>query len=303
MQLTYRELNERANQVAHYLVELGVGPETLVGIYVDRSLEMMIGLLGILKAGGAYVPLSPGTPRDRLAYMLDEVQAAVILSQHDLASELPETGAEIVCLDRDWSTIAGASKTDRPPESGPTNLAYVIFTSGSTGKPKGVQIEHRSVVNFLTSMQLTPGIGADDVLLAVTTYTFDISVLELLLPLTVGAQVVIVSPEVAADGIQLARAIGETGTTIMQATPATWRLLIEAGWTGDQKLKVLCGGEALPADLAEQLRGRCCQPVEHVRSHGNDDLVCRRTMSNNDRNRFRLVAQSRTRRSTFSTAA
>jgi non-ribosomal peptide synthetase component F len=133
----------------------------------------------------------------------------------------------------------------------------VIFTSGSTGKPKGVQIEHRSVVNFLTSMQRRPGISQHDTLLAVTTLTFDISVLELFLPLTVGARIALVSREVAADGVRLARALMESGASIMQGTPATWRMLIEAGWQGNDRLTVLCGGEALPHDLAEELLRRC----------------------------------------------
>ncbi len=256
-QLTYRELNKLANQVAHYLASLEVGPDVLVGVYLDRSIEMIVGLLGVLKAGGAYVPLSPGTPAERLAFQLEESQATVVLTRQKLADDLPKPGRQIVCLDSDWTKIAKQDNTDRPRQAEPSNLAYVIFTSGSTGKPKGVQIEHRAVVNFLSSMQQKPGINSDDVLLAVTTFTFDISVLELFLPLTVGAKVVMVCPGVAADGVQLADAIADSKATIMQATPTTWRLLVEAGWMGDQQLKILCGGEAFPPDLAEQLLGRC----------------------------------------------
>jgi amino acid adenylation domain-containing protein len=255
--LSYRELNERANQVAHYLAGLGVGPDDLVGVHVDRSVEMLVGLLGVLKAGGAYVPLAPGTPRERITCMLDEIQTPVILTQQKLTRKLPEFSGRVICLDGDRAILAAEHKTNPTRNGTPTNLAYVIFTSGSTGKPKGVQVEHRSVVNFLTSMRHSPRIDANDVLLAVTTFAFDISVLELMLPLTVGAKVVVVGSEVAADGIRLAQAIRDTGTTMMQATPATWRLLIEAGWTGDHRIKILCGGEALAPDLAAQLLDRC----------------------------------------------
>ncbi len=255
-QLTYAELNVRANQLAAYLRKQGVGPDALVGICVDRSIEMLVGCLGILKAGGAYVPLASGTPSDRLAYMLEESHAPVVLTQSELLGELPQHSGQTICLDKDWPLIAGEPPENLGSAAEPHNLAYVIFTSGSTGKPKGVQIEHRTVVNFLNSMRLEPGITADDNLLAVTTLTFDISVLELFLPISVGARVTIVTREQAADGVQLLKALGDTQATIMQATPATWRILIEAGWQGDGKLKVLCGGEAMPRDLADQLLQR-----------------------------------------------
>ncbi len=256
-QLTYLELNSRANSLARHLNDLGVGPDSLVGVYVERSIEMLVGVLGVLKAGGAYVPLSPGTPADRLAYMLEESQAPVVLTTSDLRDELPSNSATSICLDTDWEAISNSSEENVDSPTSSRNLAYVIFTSGSTGKPKGVQLEHQSVVNFLESMQREPGIGPDDTLLAVTTLTFDISVLEIFLPLIVGAKVNIVTREVAADGSQLAKAVGELGTTIMQATPATWRLLIEAGWQGNGEIKVLCGGEAMPRDLGNELLDRC----------------------------------------------
>ncbi len=255
--LSYAELNARANQLGGYLREQGVRSDVLVGICVDRSIDMLVGVLGILKAGGAYVPLAPGTPSERLAYMLEESNAPVLLTQSELQDELPDHSAKVVLLDTDWPTIEQHSRDNVASQSAPDNLAYVIFTSGSTGKPKGVQIEHRTVVNFLNSMRREPGLTADDNLLAVTTLTFDISVLEMFLPISVGATVTIVTREQAADGIQLARALAESGATIMQATPATWRILIEAGWMGDGQLKVLCGGEAMPRDLADQLLQRC----------------------------------------------
>ncbi len=256
-QLTYCQLDRQSNQLAHNLAKLDVGPDVLVGVYLDRSIQMMVGLLGILKAGGAFVPLSPGTPSERLAYMLDTCNTSVVLTQEELADDLAKWPGKIICLDNDRSEHARESNTDRVRRANPSNLAYVIFTSGSTGQPKGVLIEHRSVVNFLTSMQQAPGIVGDDVLLAVTPFTFDISVLELFLPLSVGAKVVVAGPGVAVDGIALSRMIVETQATIMQATPTTWRLLVEAGWKGDDRLKILCGGESLPPDLAQPLLERC----------------------------------------------
>jgi amino acid adenylation domain-containing protein len=252
-QLTYRDLDQQANQLAHYLRTLGVGPEVLVGIYVERSPEMLVGLLGILKAGGAYVPLDPLYPKERLAFMIADARLSVLLTQQRLLAELPEHQAHVVCLDADRALMAGQSKTSPAVALQAKNLAYVIYTSGSTGKPKGVQVVHDALANFLQTMCQQPGISAQDRLLAVTTLSFDIAGLELYLPLLVGAQVQLVSREVATDGVQLAEQIQSTSATIMQATPATWRLLLEAGWTGSSGLKILCGGEALPRQLARQL--------------------------------------------------
>jgi amino acid adenylation domain-containing protein len=254
--LTYRELNARANQLAHYLRTRGVGPEVLVGFCMERSLELLVALLGILKAGGAYVPLDPAYPQERLAFMLTDSQAPVLLTHQRLVEALPRHGAQVVCVDADWASIA-QEPTDNPPrEVAADQLAYVLYTSGSTGKPKGVQIPHRAVVNFLQAMRQQPGMTAHDVLLAVTTLSFDIAALELFLPLSVGARVVLVSRAVAADGQQLLQMLTTTKATVMQATPATWRLLLEAGWQGSERLTVLCGGEALPRALAQQLLTR-----------------------------------------------
>jgi amino acid adenylation domain-containing protein len=251
--LTYRELNRRANQLAHHLVSLGVGPDVLVGILVERSLEMVVGLLGILKAGGAYVPLDPAYPGERIAFMLEDSEVAVLLTQRPLLETIPDSRAKVVVLDTDWDEIAKA-QTDNPVHRvGAENLAYVIYTSGSTGKPKGVQIPHRAVVNFLTSMSHTPGMTEGDRLLSVTTLSFDIAGLEIYLPLIVGASVEIVSREVSSDGFQLLAKLASSAATVMQATPVTWRMLIEAGWKGTPNLKMLCGGEAISRKLATQL--------------------------------------------------
>jgi len=252
-QLTYKQLNQRANQLAYHLKALGVGPDVLVGICMERSSEMLVGLLGILKAGGAYVPLDPDYPKERLAYMLDDAQVSVLLTQQSLKAELPAIETRVVCLDTDWETIAQYPEDNPTAEAKPHNLAYVIYTSGSTGKPKGVQVPHGAVVNFLISMSHEPGFTEKDSILAVTTLSFDIAGLELFLPLTVGARTVIVSREIASDGAQLLEALKLSEATIMQATPSTWRLLLAAGWSGSDKLKVLCGGEAFPRDLASEL--------------------------------------------------
>lgn len=254
--LSYRELDQRANQLAHHLRGMGVGPETLVAICVERSLDMVVGLLGILKAGAAYVPLDPAYPTGRLALMLDDAEPAVVLTQEALRQRLPDRGAKVLRLDTDWSMIAANSISNLGQTACPENLAYVIYTSGSTGKPKGVQIQHRSVVNFLTSMQRAPGLQPDDVLVAVTSLSFDIAGLEMYLPLMSGARLVIARREVSYDGFQLMALLRESSATVMQATPATWRLLVEAGWDGSPGVKILCGGEPLPPELGRELVAR-----------------------------------------------
>ncbi|MCP4996507.1 MAG: amino acid adenylation domain-containing protein, partial [Gammaproteobacteria bacterium] len=249
--LTYRQLNRRANQLAHHLQSLGVGPEVLVGVHMERSIEMVIALYGILKSGGAYVPLDPTYPQERLAFMFADAQTSIVLTQSHLAAQLPSQIDHIIALDEEWSAITSAN-IDNPPQSVTAhNPAYVIYTSGSTGQPKGVQLEHQSVVNFLLSMAQTPGLKQSDRLLAVTTISFDIAVLELFLPLSVGASVEIVSQSVTTDGQRLLEKL--PSATVMQATPATWQMLLAAGWSKSPHLKILCGGEALAKPLAKQL--------------------------------------------------
>ena len=250
-QLTYRELNQRANQLAHHLQALGVGPEVLVGLCVERSLEMVVGLLGILKAGGAYLPLDPNYPPERLAMMLTDAQPLVLLSQSHLLDTLPKTSAKIITLDQDWAT--DQSLTNPTSAIQPDNLAYVIYTSGSTGRPKGVQIIHQALTNFLASMQQRPGLTEHDVFVAVTTLSFDIAALEIYLPLIVGAKLIIAPQDSVADGSRLKKLLRDHKATVMQATPTTWRLLLLSGWQNETKLKILCGGEVLPNELAKQL--------------------------------------------------
>jgi amino acid adenylation domain-containing protein len=255
-EISYGDLNEKANRLAQSLHKLGVGTESLVGIFVERSIEMMVGLLGVMKAGGAYVPLDPSFPRDRLAFMVDDSCLDVLLTQKKLVADLPPHHARIQLLDDDSTSIA-SGKEDFSTSLTTANLAYVIYTSGSTGRPKGVQIEHRALTNFLQSVQREPGLSCEDVLLSVTTLSFDIAALELYLPLITGARLVIANRETASDGVQLQRLLHDSNATIMQATPAMWRMLLHAGWTGNFQLRILCGGEALARELANQLLAKC----------------------------------------------
>ena len=259
--LTYAELNQQANRVAHRLRELGTQPESLVGVHLSRSANMVIGALGILKSGAAYVPLDPAFPKQRLEFMIEDSELSLLLTEQALLADGLHLQAELVCIEdvlRDTNALENL-KQNPVVEVGPDALAYIIYTSGSTGKPKGVQIPHRAFVNFLKSMQRKPGMTADDRLLAVTTLSFDIAGLELFLPLISGGSVQIAASETAADALKLSDLVEASGATIMQATPATWRMLIEAGWQGSPTLKVLCGGEALPRDLIEPLLERCGQ--------------------------------------------
>lgn len=253
--LTYRQLGNRADQLAGYLQKLGVSRNTLVGICVDRSPEMMVGLLGILRTGAAYLPLDPTFPTDRLSFMVKDAQPIALLTQTTLVDLLPARQTQVVCLDALPTTQHSepATSVDRSAD----DLAYVLYTSGSTGTPKGVQIRHGAVVNFLISMQREPGISAADTMLAITTLSFDIAGLELYLPLTVGAQVVVASSETARDGKELDALMEGSETTIMQATPSTWQMLLDSGWKGNPRLKILCGGESWSTELAGELLPRC----------------------------------------------
>jgi amino acid adenylation domain-containing protein len=256
--LTYQNLSQRAGALAHRLRARGVGPDVLVGLFVERSADMVVAMLGVLMAGGAYVPLDPTYPAKRIAYVLADAKPLVILTHLRLQSALPRHQAQVIIIDDD----APDSHDDMPAKSAAAarsanDLAYVIYTSGSTGEPKGVEIPHRAVTNMLASMQRKPGLTSADTMLAITTLAFDIAVLEIFLPLVCGACVVVAPIETTADGEALASLIEQARISIMQATPATLRMLLEAGWNGVPSLKILCGGEAWPADLASQLLPRC----------------------------------------------
>jgi polyketide synthase PksJ len=255
--LTYKELNEKADQLAQYLNYCGAGPERILGIYLDRSIEMLIGLLGVHKSGAAYLPMDPIFPMERLEYMMEDAQAMIVLTEKKLIDTLPSNNARTICLDTDWDKISSFEPEKPFVSIDEHNLAYLIYTSGSTGKPKGVQLEQKSLINFLLSMKNKTGLSEQDSLLAVTTLSFDIAGLELYMPLISGARLVIAQRDDVVDGKRLIQLLDQQNISIVQATPATWRMLIESGWEGNKNLKVLCGGEALPKELAGQLLERC----------------------------------------------
>ncbi len=255
--LTYGELNAQSNRLGRHLRTLGVGAGSLVGVCVERSLELVVALLAVQKAGGAYVPLDPGFPADRLDYMLSDSGARVLVTAGDAAASMTvPAGVRVVDLAVQRSALEAQAATNLEVVNEPSDPAYVIYTSGSTGLPKGVVVPHGALSNFLDSMAREPGLGASDVLAAVTTISFDIAGLELYLPLVVGARIELLSREVAMDGEALSKALAESGATVLQATPATWRMLVESGWRPVRPLRAFCGGEALPRELADALLER-----------------------------------------------
>jgi amino acid adenylation domain-containing protein len=249
--LTYAQLEREANRFAHHLRFAGAVPETLVAVYLDRSEHMIAGLLGVLKTGAAYMPLDPGTPGARIALCLEDAQPAVILTQYSRLGDLPTHRSRVLVIEDVLASPypSGVFVSPTRPES----LAYVIHTSGSTGRPKGVELCHRGVVNFLLSMQREPGFTAGDTLVAITTISFDIAVLELFLPLITGGRVVVASRETALNPALLASLLRSCAATVLQATPATWSALLSIDWAGQPGLKALCGGEALNRSLADRL--------------------------------------------------
>jgi amino acid adenylation domain-containing protein len=257
--LTYRDLETRSNRLANRLRSTGVGPDVLAGVCLNRSLEMIVALMATLKAGGAYVPMDPALPSERLKFMIEDSGVQVLICCGNFPHTAVPPGTKIIDLEKDWNSIEQESWDCPPNTSTPENLAYVIYTSGSTGIPKGVAVEHHSVVNFLESMRAEPGISESDRLLAVTTLSFDIAGLEMYLPLTVGARVVILPQEALGDGAALQQLLKDSEATMMQATPITWRLLLESGWDGLPQIKILCGGEALPRELANRLIATGCE--------------------------------------------
>ena len=251
-QVTYRELNDRSNRMARHLVERGAGPGRLVGVLVDRSIDMLVSLLAVMKSGAAYVPMDPAYPGPRLEHMV--VDSDVLFVMTDGACPLPSGTVDHVTVGA--VDLAGYSAEDLDIDVGADDLAYVIYTSGSTGRPKGVMIEHGNLAHYLHGTRRLPGMSASDVIVALTTLSFDISVQELILPLMVGATIEIVPRSTAVDGAALQVVLAQSGATVMQATPSTWRMLIENGWAGTPGLRIQCGGEAMTPELARELCSR-----------------------------------------------
>ena len=257
-QLTYRQLNTRANQLAHYLKSLGVGVDVLVGLCVERSLEMVIGILGILKAGGAYVPLDPDYPTERLSFMLEDAQVRVLLTQQQALKKLPQHQAQVVCLDTDWAVISQSSQENALAQLNvgiaqvqADNLAYVIYTSGSTGQPKGVMLSHRNLCNHMFWMQSTFPLTEEDKVLQKTPFSFDASVWEFYAPLLVGGQLLLAQPGGHADPAYLLELIYQQQVTTVQFVPSLLQIVIEQGGleTCHSLKNIFCGGEALPVVL------------------------------------------------------
>ena len=251
--LSYAELNRRANQLAHKLRELGVGPDALVGIAMERSLEMVIGLLGIVKAGGAYVPLDPEYPQDRLAYMFEDSGIALLLTQSHLRDNLP-IPAGLRSLDLDVEDLSGYSDANPAVDVAPLNLAYVIYTSGSTGRPKGAGNSHQALVNRLWWMQKAYGLDASDSVLQKTPFSFDVSVWEFFWPLMTGARLVVAQPGAHRDPQLLVETINHHGISTLHFVPSMLQAFMthEAVESCTSLKRVVCSGEALPAELARQ---------------------------------------------------
>lgn len=258
--VNFLELEQRANRLANHLIEVGVSHGDLLGVFIERSVDMLVSLLATWKAGAAYVALDPGYPVDRLLYMAETAQLRALITESDLDRDMDDYSCARVYLDKDQKTIAQKSHQAPPSKGSGDDTAYVIFTSGSTGKPKGVEVTHGGLVNFLYSMAEAPGLQASHRFLAVTTLSFDIAVMELCLPLMVGAQMTIADRESALDGYRLLELINEHEINAMQATPTTWRWMLAAGWRGGKSFKAMCGGEAFPLDLARQLM-ECVEEV------------------------------------------
>ena len=260
-QLTYRELHEETNQLARYILEgpfsKEIKPDSFILVYVERSLEMLIALLAIMKVGSAYVPIDPGYPAERVEFIVKDTQAILVLSQSHFINTfevLPLDTQRFIAMDK--KEYLSCSKEDLALNSRPEHLVYAIYTSGSTGKPKGVLIENRNLVNALFALDEIVEINSQDNMLGLAPITFDIAGLELFLPLMRGACCVIISRDAALDMNEMIKLIQKHHITIIQATPATWHLLLNSGWDFNPMIKILCGGEALPVKLANQITSK-----------------------------------------------
>ncbi|MEJ2880832.1 non-ribosomal peptide synthetase [Pedobacter sp. GR22-6] len=253
--LTYKQLDTISNQLAAFFIKSGIKKGDIVGILIDRSAEMLITMLAILKSGAAYIPMDPDYPRKRIAYILGDCNAQLLITNAKYKTEVESPVPKLI-IEEIWPEIDSFPETGSFAAPGQADLAYLIYTSGSTGMPKGVMIEHGNLLNLLQSMQKFPGITADDRLLSVTTVSFDISVLELYLPLTLGATLYLADTETAKNGEALIDFIQKKEITFFQATPSTYKMMLAAEWQEKLDIKALCCGEQLPKDLAEKILPR-----------------------------------------------
>jgi amino acid adenylation domain-containing protein len=269
--LSYRELNERANRVAHGLRAEGVGPEVRVGICFERSLEMLVAVVGVLKAGGAYVPLDPVYPKDRIAFMLEDMQARVLLTQEKLVAGLPPHAGRTLCLDSDWEMFAGQSAENPTAVTTNRNLAYIIYTSGSTGRPKGVMIDHLGAANTIVDMNERYGVGTGDRILALSSLSFDLSVYDMLGALAAGATIVVPNPSTTPDPAHWLELMSGEQVTIWNSAPALMELFIEYVSGNARPLPaslrvVLMSGDWIPVKLPDQIKAQA--PCVEVHSLG-----------------------------------
>lgn len=255
--VTYQQLNETANQLAAVLIENGLQQGDIVGVALERSHKMVIALLAIMKAGAAYLPVDPEYPKDRIHFLLEDSSPKIVLTSKKFEAAL-YSSAKLIVIEEIWPGLKRYPTSDPPVNVSGSDLVYILYTSGSTGKPKGVKIAHHNLSNFLHSFRKTLSVNKNDKFLGITTLAFDISGLEIYLPLVSGASVTIIPGDTARDGNLLLEAIRRIRPTIMQATPTTWQFLLEAGWDNTVFVQTICsGGEALAMDLAHKLIERC----------------------------------------------
>ncbi|MCO4821682.1 MAG: amino acid adenylation domain-containing protein [Flavobacteriaceae bacterium] len=251
-EISYAEFDDRVNQLAHSLIEKSIQAQDFVGVCLPRSIELIITLNAILRCGAAYVPLDPSYPSQRLNYMLEDSGAKILISTEELASNF-KTELSLLPFSDLFSNLSSYSVLPVKTKVSPKNIAYVLYTSGSTGKPKGVMITHRNLVNFLTSVKEKPGITASDRLLTITNFSFDMSVLDLYLPLISGATLVIAHEDISKDGRLLFDLLRKESITMMQGTPTTWQMILDSGWEDPLSIKAICGAEPWSLNLAQNL--------------------------------------------------
>ncbi|MFK8104082.1 MAG: amino acid adenylation domain-containing protein, partial [Saprospiraceae bacterium] len=251
--LTYQALNEKANQLAHYLQKQGLQKASLVCVCLERSMEMLISLLAIQKLAAAHVPLDPVYPKERISYILKDTNAEVVICGQAQLSLIEVEKVRPLVIEEIWETLEHAPKDEPTVQRTPQDLSYLIYTSGSTGQPKGVMIEQQGLVSFLWAIQEILQMKPEESFLAISTYSFDIAYLEMYLPLLLGAKVILAPAEIKMDGQQLQALIAKTKPNYLQATPANWQLLLDSGWKNEEGLDILCGGEAIKEKLKQKL--------------------------------------------------